>query len=113
MRLFSFLDFEAKKKSKSDFRTPLAGGPNVRYNTPPLIRGLKPPIKYPKFPSFEFWLKHCIGIIENNISTKFGDNRTNFGEIITISRFQCFLYSSGHSARGTSIVSTLLSLKNF
>ena len=29
-----------EKKSKSDFRTPLAGGPNVRYNTPPpLISG--------------------------------------------------------------------------
>ena len=25
-----------EKKSKSDFRTPLAGGPNVRYNTPPI-----------------------------------------------------------------------------
>ena len=37
VRLFSFLEFEAKKKSKSDFRTPLAGGPNVRYNTPPPI----------------------------------------------------------------------------
>ena len=91
MRLFSFLDFEAKKNSKSDF----------------------PPRKWPNFSNFEFLFWHCIGIIENNISTKFGDNRTNFGEIITISRFQCFLYSSGHSARGTSIVSTLLSLKNF
>ena len=54
-----------------------------------------------------------IGIIENNISTKFGDNRTNFGGVITISCFQCFRYSSGHNARGTSIVSTLLSLKKF
>ena len=40
VRLFSFPNFWAKKKSKSDFRTPLAGGPNVRYNTPPIDQGI-------------------------------------------------------------------------
>ena len=55
--------------------------------------------------NFLFW--HCIGIIENNISTKFSDNQANFVKIITMSWFQCFLYSSGYIERDTSIFGTL------
>ena len=104
-----------RKKNRNPIFGPPWRGVRMCGTTPPphWSAVLKPPRKWPNFSNFEFLFWHCIGIIENNISTKFGDNRTNFGEIITISRFQCFLYSSGHSARGTSIVSTLLSLKNF
>ena len=45
---FCFSNFWAKKLPKSDFRTPLAGGPKVRYNTPQLIRGVMTLNKMPK-----------------------------------------------------------------
>ena len=58
---------------------------------PPIDKGgSDPPIKCPKFSNFEFWLGHCIGIVEKNISTKFGENPTNCSEIITENVFSVF-----------------------
>ena len=57
VRLFSFRNFLAKKISKSDFRTPLTGGPNVRYDTPPpLIRGSLTSQKVAKFFEYQIFV---------------------------------------------------------
>ena len=71
-----------QKKTKFDFRT-LWLGPNVQIDQtpPPHLSGvLKFPRELPNYSNFKFL--HCISIIENNISTKFDDNLTNFGRFI-------------------------------
>ena len=82
---FIFATFWRKNNSKCDFR--ISGSTP----TPLLIRGSYTSQKVAKFFEFRALAQTLHRNIENNIPTKFGDNRTKFGEIITISCFQYFL----------------------
>ena len=76
--------YQRKKIEKSFFRSCPIMPANVRYNTPPIHQGGSDlPIKCRRFSNFEFLLEHCIGIVEKNISTKFGEYPTNCSEITT------------------------------
>ena len=74
-----------RKKSKNPFFDHAQSCPRMCGTTPPPIHqgGSDLPIKCRRFSNFEFLLEHCIGIVEKNISTKFGEYPTNCSEITT------------------------------
>ena len=84
---------------------------------PPIHQGGSDlPIKCRRFSNFEFLLEHCIGIVEKNISTKFGEYPTNCSEITTKKVLSVLLHRrrvGGIPSERMTIDRTHLSLKNF